>query len=514
MIQEFVVTADEMRAIEGRVFAAGMPVAGLMEKVGCLITQRIIELYPHRQQTAFGILVGPGHNGGDALVVARELYHRGYTVRLYCPFARTKDLTAAHMRYALGLEIPQAETIASLQACDVLIDGLFGFGLERHIAGESEIAIAQINQWSKPVLSIDLPSGLHTDTGDVLGVAIRASRTFCLGLWKRGVLQDHALDYLGQVELIPFDIPRTHIHAVLGADPPLKRMTSTCAIAHLPLQRSPDTHKYKVGHLLLIAGSHQFIGAAILSALGGRASGVGMLTVAVPDTLKTQVTHHLPDAVVIGCPATETGAISLPEHLVTALQHGKYSAIACGPGLTKAATDVVNAVLTCPCPLILDADGLTILADLQPSQALLNRPAPTVLTPHAGEFKRLFPELAEARDRITMTQKAAQQANSILLLKGARTVVADAQGLTWLNSESTPAVARGGSGDVLTGLMGGVLAQSTTVATSELPTVVASAAWWHAQAGLLAAQERTVLGVDALTLSQYLLPTLKSFVTA
>jgi ADP-dependent NAD(P)H-hydrate dehydratase / NAD(P)H-hydrate epimerase len=238
-----------------------------------------------------------------------------------------------------------------------------------------------------------------------------------------------------------------------------------------------------------------------------------MLTVAVPDGLKTQVTHHLPDAVVIGCLETERGAISLPEHLVIALQQGKYTAIACGPGLTTAATEVVETVLTCPCPLILDADGLNMLADLQPNQALLKRPAPTVLTPHAGEFKRLFPELAEARDRITMTQRAAQQAHSILLLKGARTVVADAQGLTWLNPESTPAVARGGSGDVLTGLIGGVLAQSEAVTAPELSTVVASTAWWHAQAGLLAAQERTILGVDALTLSQYLLPTLKSFVT-
>jgi ADP-dependent NAD(P)H-hydrate dehydratase / NAD(P)H-hydrate epimerase len=333
-------------------------------------------------------------------------------------------------------------------------------------------------------------------------------------LWKRGILQDHALDYVGQVELIPFDIPRASIHAVLGADPSLRRMSAPCAIAHLPLQRSPDTHKYKVGHLLLIAGSHQFMGAAILSALGARASGVGMLTVAVPDVLKTQVTHHLPDAVVIGCPETERGAISLPKHLVTALQQGKYTAIACGPGLTTAATEVVETVLTCPCPLILDADGLNILATLQPNQALLKRSAPTVLTPHAGEFKRLFPKLAEARDRIVMAQKAAQQANVILLLKGARTIVADPQGLTWLNPESTPAVARGGSGDVLTGLVGGVLAQSSRVAASDLSTVIASSVWWHAQAGLLAAQERTVLGVDALTLSQYLLPALKSFITA
>jgi ADP-dependent NAD(P)H-hydrate dehydratase / NAD(P)H-hydrate epimerase len=260
MIQDVVVTASQMRTIEEQVFAAGMPVAALMEKVGCLITQRIIELYPHPQQTAFGILVGPGHNGGDALVVARELYHRGYTVTLYCPFSQTKDLTATHKRYALSLGIPQSETIAALQACDVLIDGLFGFGLERNVEGESAITIDQINQWAKPVLSIDLPSGLHTDTGEVLGVAIRASRTFCLGLWKRGILQDHALDYVGQVELIPFDIPRVNIHSVLGADPPLRRMSAPCAIAHLPLQRSLDTHKYKVGHLLLIAGSHQFMG--------------------------------------------------------------------------------------------------------------------------------------------------------------------------------------------------------------------------------------------------------------
>jgi ADP-dependent NAD(P)H-hydrate dehydratase / NAD(P)H-hydrate epimerase len=505
-IQHFVVTANQMAEIESRVFAAGMPVAALMEKVGGLLAQRIQALYPRSQVSHIGVLVGPGHNGGDALVVARELHFRGYNVTLYQPLTQLKELTDCHAQYAASLGIPCSDQVTALETCDLLIDGLFGFGLTRPLEGAIADAIHQINQWTQPVLSIDLPSGIHTDTGEALGTAICADRTFCLGLWKLAFLQDQALAYTGTAELIDFDLPLADIQAVLGS-PELHRITAKTAIAPLSIARSPTTHKYKQGHLLLICGSRQYMGAAVLTSLAARASGVGMLSIAVPESLKSILISQLPDALTLGCVEDESGAIAqLPDKT----DLSKYSAIACGPGLTQNASSVVEQVLASDRPLVLDADGLNILANQSLIPKIAQRQAPTVLTPHPGEFKRLFPNLGEQlSDRIAAVRSAAQQSGAIVLLKGARVAIANAQGAVWINPESTPALARGGSGDVLTGLLGSLLAQAIAHSTPAA-AIVQSATWWHAQAGIQAASERTELGVDAHTLTQFLIPTLRS----
>ncbi|HEY9729832.1 MAG TPA: NAD(P)H-hydrate dehydratase [Chroococcales cyanobacterium] len=502
-IEQAVVTAQQMREIEGRIFEAGMPVAALMEKVAGLIAARIQALYPRSHSThRVGVLVGPGHNGGDALVVARELHLQGYDVLIYRPIETLKELTAQHAQYAASLGLPFYKQIQPLQTCDLIIDGLFGFGQTRSLSGEVADAINQLNQWSQPVVSIDLPSGIHTDTGAVLGTAVRATRTFCLGLWKLAFLQDQALEYLGEAELIDFGIPTMDVWAILGQPAGMMRMTAATVRDYLPLPRPAVTHKYKQGHLLLICGSRRYSGGAILTGLGARASGVGMLSIAVPESLKSLLVSHLPEALIIGCPETPDGAIA---HLPEAVDLADYSAIACGPGLTRDAKSAVESAIDAECPLILDADGLNILAELRTIPTLLRRREPTVLTPHAGEFKRLFPDSAELLpDRISAVRKASQLSRSVVLLKGARTAIAHAGGSVWLIPESTPALARGGSGDVLTGLMGGLVAHPDLV-EQPLEAIVATAAWWHAQAGILAAKERTELGVDAFTLTQYLI---------
>jgi NAD(P)H-hydrate epimerase len=502
-IAGFVVTAEQMRHIEGRVFAAGMPVAALMEKVANLIARRIQVYYPN-PSLRVGIIAGLGHNGGDALVVARELHFHGYDVLIYRPFSQLKELTSQHFQYTESLGIPCFDDISALKDCNLIIDGLFGFGLERNIKGQVYDAIAQLNQWSKIIISIDLPSGLHTDTGEVLGIAIRATRTFCLGLWKLAFLQDQALKYIGEAELIDFDLPLADIKAVLGEQPNIRRITPDFALSHLLLKRPQVTHKYKQGHLLLICGSHKYAGGAILTGLGARASGVGMLSMAVPASLKDILTAQLPEALIIGCPETETGAIS---HLPETIELNDYSAIACGPGLTKDTSSVVQSALKSTVPLILDADGLNILEQLGTIPTLSQRQAPTILTPHAGEFKRLFPDAPDPnKDRVNAVREVSKH-GAIVLLKGARTAIADPSGSIWIIPESTPALARGGSGDVLTGLMGGLVAASTRKMPIE--NIVPSAAWWHAQAGILAAQKRTELGVDAFTLTQYLISVLR-----
>lgn len=512
-ISQFVVTATQMREIEGRIFAAGMPVVALMEKVAGLITRRLKVRIP--QKTRVGVLAGPGHNGGDALVVARELHFQGYEVCIYNPFTKLKELTSQHLQYAQSLGILCYQKIEQFPDCDVLVDGLFGFGLERKVTDTIASAIDRLNTWKQPIFSIDLPSGLHTDTGEVLGTAIRATHTFCLGLWKLGFLQDQALDYIGNAELIDFDIPVADVQAVLANAPKITRITTAKAISNLPLPRPPVTHKYKEGHLLLICGSRRYAGGAILTALGARGSGVGMLSIAVPEYLKPILVSHLPEALVVGCPETETGAftggvggaiakLQLPEKT----DLSSFDAIAIGPGLTTDSTPIVQEVINSECPLLLDADALNILAQMGTIPTLQKRQAPTILTPHAGEFKRLFPDIPDAnQDRVKAVREAAMQSGAIVLFKGARTAIANSQGSVWLNPKSTPALARGGSGDVLTGLMGGLLAQAVKKQIA-IEDMVVTASWWHSQAGILAAQERTELGVDAFTLTQYLMKSL------
>ncbi|MDJ0843425.1 NAD(P)H-hydrate dehydratase [Crocosphaera sp.] len=501
-LDSIIVTAQQMATIEGKIFEVGMPVPALMEKAALMMCQRIQQLYPLNTVSKVGVLVGPGHNGGDALVIARELHLQGYDVCVYCPFLKLKELTQQHANYAHSLGIPHYEDLESLNPCQLIIDGLFGFGLTRSLSGNLALAVDRLNQWPTPVVSIDIPSGLHTDTGEVLGTAVKATHSLCLGLWKPVYFQDQALAYTGKAERIDFGIPLRTVYSFLSPPLPLQLLNQTLAQGFFPLPRPQLTHKYQQGHLLLIAGSRRYAGASILSGHGAKASGVGMLSVAVPESLKSLLISHIPDGLTIDCPESEKGAVALLPPLAT--DFASYDIIACGPGLTTDATEVVTRVLEAPCPVILDADALNILAQLGTVNYLSQRPNTTVLTPHLGEFKRLFPDLHNPeKDRITAARFAAGQTGAIILLKGARTIIANPQGKIWIIPDSTPALARGGSGDVLTGLMGGLLAQNKTF-NHPIDAMVATAAWWHAQAAILAAKERSQLGVDALTLCQYL----------
>ncbi|WP_309740770.1 NAD(P)H-hydrate dehydratase, partial [Chamaesiphon sp. OTE_20_metabat_361] len=254
---------------------------------------------------------------------------------------------------------------------------------------------------------------------------------------------------------------------------------------------------YHQGHLLLIVGSEQYSGAAILAGLGARATGVGMLSIAVPKSLKPTLLNYLPEALIIGCPETEAGTIkSLPD-----LDFSKYQAISCGCGLTERPSKVIKQILSTNCPIVLDADALNIIAKLGLEATISTRTHPTILTPHIGEFKRLFTKIPTA-NKLAAASAAAQSSGAVVLVKGARTVISY-DGRPIVIPESTPALARGGSGDILTGLIGGLIAAESRL-NVDLAEVVATAAWWHSQAGILAAREHGDLGVDPLTTIDYL----------
>ena len=520
--ERLVFTAQQMQTIESVLFAAGMPIAALMEKVGQRLTERFVSHYPREQCNRVGICVGPGHNGGDGLVVARELYHLGYQVLIWQPFAKAKDLTQAHGQFAQHLGIPFHSSIDPLLglggagqqgadqegvACDVVIDALFGFGLIRAIAGDLANAIQQLNDSEIPVVSIDIPSGIHTDTGEVLGIAIAAQRTYCLGLWKQGLFCDPALPYVGQAERIEIGIRAADVSAGLGSVNNPQLISRSQVQACLPFNRPVDAHKYRVGSLLLVAGSRRFPGAAFLSAKAASEMGVGMLYVAVPEQLQAWVVAQIPHAVVIPCPETETGAIA---QFPMDLDWSRFDAIAFGPGLTLDAAPLLTQVWPLDKPLVLDADGLNALAQKDGPAMLRQRCAPTVLTPHLGEFKRLFPgcQLDEG-DRFTNLRQLAVDTHATIVLKGPKTAIASSLGEIWINPDSTPALARGGSGDVLTGVIAGLLAQRGLIQCSPA-LITASSVWLHAQAGCDASQARTPMGVDPMSLLQNLNSILQS----
>jgi len=549
-IESYLVTAEQMQQIEGQMFDAGMPVAALMEKVAGRLVGWFIRHYREREGVAYGsicVLAGPGHNGADALVMARELHHLGFDVCICQPIADGKSLTNQHASYAKSLGIRLLSALPPLAEYDAVIDGLFGFGLGRPIAGDLADIVDQVNQQSTPVYSIDLPSGIHTDTGRVMGAAIEATRTACLGLWKRAFMQEEALKYLGECDLIAFDIPLAAIETVVGQSPAVRRLIKSQMMPMLLPNRSATMHKYTAGHLLLIAGSRQYMGAAMLAGLGAIASGVGMLTLAVPDSIRLTLLPQLPGALIVGCKETADGAIA---ELPDTIDLGKYDAIAFGPGLTPTAPELLTAVLNADCPILLDADGLNLLAKTNVVQTLQSREKTTVLTPHVGEFKRLFgevsiEEVSTELDGQTLpgempgeiAARAAQKSGAIVLLKGPRSAIASAQNL-WFNPESSSALARGGSGDVLTGLMGGLLAaRAQAFADDKLSyddlsskkrsdqannnnlrdnlnsyffPAVAGAVWWHSQAALYASEQYSVLGVDPLRLAHSLDPALRS----
>ncbi len=490
MISErVVVTAQQMQALEEWIFRQGLPVAALMERAGWCLGQAIHNFYPLATYPQIGILTGSGHNGADSLVVARELLVYGYQVKVYLAttLAKLKPLTRQHWDYyqAIGGEVvTELEALASV---DLLVDGLLGVGLTRDLAPGLQTVLAWANGQTRPVVSLDLPSGLHSDTGVALGMAIRAQRTLCLGYWKQGLFQETALEYCGDITRLDLTLPDQALQDVLR-QPFTYGLTASEARSYLPLNRASNSHKYSIGKLLIIAGSRAFPGAAILAGLAAKASGIGLVGLAVPASLRDIILNYLPDAIIYPCPETTEGRIA---QLTVNLED--FTAIACGPGLGDC-PELVAELLKSSQPVVLDADGLNSLGIMQ----ALGRSAPTVITPHLGEFRRLFPEI-DPSERFTAVRQAAAYAGATVVLKGARTVIAQPNGETWVNLASTPALARAGSGDVLTGLIGGLIAQKVGVTQAALGAV-----WWHSHAGRILAQERSVLGVDPLTLAQQL----------
>ncbi|WP_148202747.1 NAD(P)H-hydrate dehydratase [Synechococcus sp. JA-2-3B'a(2-13)] len=486
------VSSAQMQRIEEQIFSAGMPVAALMEKVGLAVVAQLQKDFP--QAHRIGILCGTGHNGGDGLVVGRELWLAQKSVKVWLGKPDLKPLTADHARYLKALGAEFVESLEELADCDLLIDALFGIGLNRPLGEPWAGAVGWANGSGIPILSLDLPSGLNDQTGEVWGCCIRASHTYTLGLWKRGLWQEAALPWVGRLHRVDFGIPPW---ACPEDEVPRLLLRPW---QHFPADPPLDTHKYRQGSLLLVAGSAAYAGAAVLAGLGSRASGVGMVTMAAPAELKGLIHSALPEVLVHAW----EGIPSLPP-----VAEKPFQAVAVGPGLGETRLPLLEILLRdwAGIPWVIDADGLNALAEMG-VERLQEKGIQAILTPHLGEFRRLFPGIPLG-DRIEAAQRAAAQSGAVVVLKGARTVIASPTGECWVNPESTPALARGGSGDVLTGLIGGLVARRRAQAGQPLdaPALLSCACagvWWHAQAAVHLAQERGLTGVDPARLAEHL----------
>jgi NAD(P)H-hydrate epimerase len=488
-----------MAELEQQLFNSGLPVEALMEKAALAISARLLAAPP----PAALVLAGPGHNGGDGLVVARELHLAGIPVRIWTPFARHKPLTEAHLRHARWLGIPVLAEAPDPGDPALWIDALFGIGQDAPPEEGIGACLGERERRSPgQLVAIDVPTGLCADSGRPLGrLAACARQTWCLGLLKRGLIQDEALRWVGHLERIDLGLP-SPLLACLDENTPLSLTALDRGEAPWP-PLDPAASKYQRGRLLVVAGSPRFRGALHLALSGASASGCGSLRCAPPGPLAEQLWSVHPHVVLedpLG--ANPRGGLDL-----AALQEGwlkRLDAVLVGPGLGPGAAGEMapgseeaerwRQLREFPGLLVLDADGLNRLATLrqrgeEPCRWLLQRKGPTWLTPHAGEFDRLFPNWA-GRQALEATQGAAGDSGACVLRKGARSIVATPDGRRWQLREAAPVAARAGLGDVLAGYAAGRGAMAMAAASggggSLDGALLAAAALDHAEAGLRA----------------------------
>jgi NAD(P)H-hydrate epimerase len=464
-----------------------------MEKAALAAFRRFCELYPATEFPSVGVLVGPGHNGGDALVMARECLLAGREVVVWSPFDNHKELTRGHLTWFQRLGGTVADDIAHLTSSSVLIDGLLGFGTERPTEGRVAMAVSWANLSKIPIVAVDLPSGITSDTGEIPGETIRAGDTLCLGVWKEALLQDHASEYCGRLSLIDLGIPTRFIEETL---PVGERRTQTIeaeeCLSVLPPARTRAGHKYSHGRLLVAAGSNLYPGAAVLTILAARTLGVGYLIAESCAAVEKTLLEVAPDTVF---------RQGFSEALRMGEERTPHAAIV-GPGLAPDAGAIPNLLALSSLPLVLDAGALAFLAREIKGIALSEH---HILTPHQAEFNALFPRCAAVVPKSEQTRRAARESGAIVVHKGPHTTIAHPDGTVRINLCSTPALARAGSGDVLAGMIGALLAQQVP------PLLAAQAAvWLHSQTAIRAANETTPASVDPMHLIAAVAKTLRA----
>lgn len=496
-----VTSAAQMREMDRRTIEDyGMPSIVLMENAALRVVEAIVERYGPLKGKRIAIICGKGNNGGDGFAVARHLSGRfgaDISVWLAAEPASLAGDAAANYALAQKFDVPiqivgndLASLAAELQQGDLVVDAVLGTGIKGPVTGVYAGVIEAINRCRCPIVSVDVPSGLNADTGEVAGPCVRAKVTVTFALPKYGLVEFPGVDYVGKLLIADIGMPPR----VMQADHVQTWLTDAAQVANWLPSRSEgrDSNKGIFGHVAIAAGSRGFAGASILAAEAAARTGAGLVTLAVPQSVQNVVMSRAnPVVMTRGLPETDAGTFS--RLAIEPLLHQKASADAIGPGLGGTHDEETRAfvrefVSSCPLPLVIDADALNILAD-EPDRGasiIRGRSGPTILTPHPGEMGRLLGSDAKAvqADRRTAVETAVSTYGCVVLLKGSRTLIAAPDGNLYINATGNSGMATGGMGDALTGIIAALLANGLAP-----PAAAAAGAYLHGLAGDIVASD-------------------------
>ncbi len=500
---------SEMRNLDQTAVSTyGIEETLLMENAG-LATYEAIHNSIGIAGKRFAVICGAGNNGGDGLVVARKIHSNGGTARIVLLSSPEKFKGAARINYeiAVKLKLDMQQTKddeaidAILSNSDAVIDAIFGTGLDREVEGAYRSVIERINQSSKPVFAVDIPSGINGDTGQAMGTAINATRTVTFGLPKPGNLLYPGFKHGGRLAVTHISFPPE----LYDADDLNIEVNQPLALP----ERPEDGHKGTFGKVLFIAGSTNYLGAPYFSAQSFLKAGGGLSFLATPETVSQFIANKGSEIIMFPQKATGKGGIALKNKDALLEFSDQCDMVVMGPGLSlhRETRRLVSALaIEIKKPLLLDGDGITAVAS--DPECVRQRTAITILTPHPGEMARLLNQSIGAiqSDRIKAAQEAAADLNAVVVLKGAHSLITEPGGRTYINLSGNAGMATAGSGDVLTGTIAAMLGMGFSVTDA-----VRMGVFMHGYAGDLAAAALGEDGLVAGDIMQYLPAAVKAF---
>jgi hydroxyethylthiazole kinase-like uncharacterized protein yjeF len=450
-----------MGRADAAAIAGGVPGTALMEAAGRAVADAV--LGRHRPRPVV-VLCGPGNNGGDGFVAARHLQEAGWPVRVGLLGVRGALKGDAAWAAETWQGPVEALSTGLLDGHPLVVDALFGAGLTRPLEGVAGAAIDRINSEALTVVAVDVPSGLHGDSGEVMGCAPFAERTVTFFRAKPGHYSLEGLRRCGVLNVVDIGIPR----AVLEKIAPQTWLNGPVLWRHQLRREDLADHKYARGHLTILGGAIA-TGASRLAALAGRRAGAGLATIATPRSAMALYQAGEPGNLIAEC--EDGGAFA------RMLEDERRNAMLIGPGagINERTRVAVLAALATRRACVLDADAITTFAQ-SPASLFDAIKGPVLLTPHEGEFRRLFPDLAKVAAKVERTRQAARRSGATVLLKGPDTVIAAPDGRAVINVHAPASLATAGSGDVLAGITSGLMAQGLAPLAA-----AAAAAWLHGE---------------------------------
>src|SRR5436190_2557310 len=509
-----VLNSAQMREADRRTIDdIGISSLVLMENAGRQAVAAMETMHSDLSERQVAVLCGRGNNGGDGFVVARTLVQRGVDVSVFLiglvSDVRGDARTNLEVLGRLGItviEISDSQAwelhLSEVRDCTLIVDAIFGTGLNAPVRGLIESVIADVNASGIPVVSIDLPSGLSADSCDTAGESIEAGTTVTLAAPKLPLVLPPAEDRAGDIVIADIGIPADVIDALDG---PRVELLTRSAIRELITPRTPDSHKGDYGHVLLVAGSNGKTGAAHLSAMGALRSGAGLVTVATPACCQPIIAAMAPEymTVALGELTDDLNQHALNPDGVDDLLEMARDVVALGPGLGQAPATkqfIKSLVDRATMPLVIDADGLNAFSD-DPDRLSGREGRDVIITPHPGEMARLVGMSTDEvqASRLEIARNFATAHRVYVVLKGHRTLIATPDGKVFINPTGNPGMATGGTGDVLTGMIAAWLAQLL-----DAEAACKTAVYLHGMAGDLAEADEGAVSMTASDVAGHL----------